>query len=76
MKWEFAELAAATWKARQQAELDIAVGYGAAAQVPQAQIKADADVMVAKYGVDEELNARAAEAAAMAEESKIAIEQN
>ena len=48
----------------------------AAAQVSSAQIRADADIMVAKYGVDEaELNARAAEAAAMAEESKIAIEQ-
>ena len=72
---ELAELAAATERARQQADLDIAASL-AAAQVSSAQIKADADVMVAKYGVDEaELNARAAEAAAMAEESKIAIEQ-
>ena len=72
---ELAELAAATERARQQAELEIATNM-AAAQVSSAKIKADADVMVAKYGVDEaEMNARAAEAAAMAEESKIAIEQ-
>ena len=46
---ELAELAAATERARQQADLDIAASM-AAAQVSSAQIKADADVMVAKYG--------------------------
>ena len=72
---ELAELAAATERARQQADLEIAASM-AAAQVSSAKIKADADVMVAKYGVDEaEMNARAAEASAMAEESKVAIEQ-
>ena len=72
---ELAELAAATERARQQADLEIAASM-ASAQVSSAKIKADADVMVAKYGVDEaEMNARAAEAAAMAEESKVAIEQ-
>ena len=72
---ELAELAAATERARQKADLEIAASM-AAAQVSSAKIKADADVMVAKYGVDEaEMNARAAEASAMAEESKVAIEQ-
>ena len=72
---EIAELAAETERARQQADLEIATRM-ASAQVNSAQIKADADVMVAKYGVDQaEMNARAAEASAMAEEAKIAIEQ-
>ena len=72
---ELAELAAATERARQQADLEIAASM-AAAQVSSAKIKADADVIVAKYGVDEaEMNARAAEAAALAEESKVALEQ-
>jgi len=48
----------------------------AQALVDATKLATDSDVMVAKYGVDEaEMNARAAEAAAMAEESKIAIEQ-
>lgn len=48
----------------------------AQALVDATKLATDSDVMVAKYGVDEaELNARAAEAAAMAEESKIAIEK-
>ena len=72
---ELAEMAAETERARQKAELEMATTM-AAAQVSSAQISADADVMVAKYGVDEaEMNARAAEANAMAEESKVAIEQ-
>jgi len=83
---ELAEMAAETERARQKAELEMATTMAAAqissaqlsadAKISAAQITADSDVMVAKYGVDEaELNARAAEAAAMAEESKIAIEQ-
>jgi len=83
---ELAEMAAETERARQNAELEMATTMAAAqlssaqlsadAKISAAQITADSDVMVAKYGVDEaELNARAAEAAAMAEESKIAIEQ-
>jgi hypothetical protein len=72
---ELAEMAAETERARQKAELEMATTM-AAAQVSSAQISADADVMVAKYGVDQaEMNARAAEASAMAEEAKIAIEQ-
>jgi len=72
---ELAEMAAETERARQKAEMEMATTM-AAAQVSSAQISADADVMVAKYGVDEaEMNARAAEANAMAEESKVAIEQ-
>jgi len=48
----------------------------AQALVDATKLATDSDVMVAKYGVDEaELNARAAEAVAMAEESKIAIEK-
>ena len=66
-----AEKAAEAERARQKADLEMA-----AKQVFSAQIGADTDAMVAKYGVDEaELNARAAEANAMAEESKVAIEQ-
>ena len=70
-----AEKAAETERARHKAELEIAITM-AAKQVSSAQIGADTDAMVAKYGVDEaELNARAAEATAMVEESKSAIEQ-
>jgi|ETN01SMinimDraft_1059929.scaffolds.fasta_scaffold03316_2 DNA repair exonuclease SbcCD nuclease subunit len=48
----------------------------AQSNIDVANISAEADVLVAKYGVNEaEMNARAAEAAAQAEESKIAIEQ-
>ena len=48
----------------------------AQSNIESAKISADADVLVAKYGINEaEMNARAAEAAAQAEESKIAIEQ-
>jgi len=66
-----AEKAAEAERARQKADLEMA-----AKQVFSAQIGADTDAMVAKYGVDEaELIARAAEATAMAEESKSAIEQ-
>ena len=69
------EKAAETERARHKAELEIAITM-AAKQVSSAQIVADTDAMVAKYGVDEaELNARAAEATAMVEESKSAIEQ-
>jgi ribosomal protein L24 len=70
-----AQLEAETERARQLAELEIATTM-AAANVSSAQISADANILVAQYGVDEaELNARAAEASAQAEESKIAIEQ-
>ena len=70
-----AEKAAETERARHKADLEMATTM-AAKQVFSAQIGADTDAMVAKYGVDEaELNARAAEAIAMAEESKSAIKQ-
>jgi ribosomal protein L24 len=53
-----------------------AVKTTAQSNIDVANISAEADVLVAKYGVNEaEMNARAAEAAAQAEESKIAIEQ-
>ena len=53
-----------------------AVKTTAQSNIDVANISAEADVLVAKYGVNEaEMNARAAAAAAQAEESKIAIEQ-
>ena len=70
-----AQLAAETERARQLAELEIATTM-AAAHVSSAQISADANVLVAQYGVDEaELNARVAELETRTEESKITIDQ-
>ena len=70
-----AQLAAETERARQLAELKIATTM-AAAHVSSAQISADANVLVAQYGVDEsEFNARVAELKTRTEESKITIDQ-
>ncbi|MBT4383999.1 MAG: hypothetical protein HOK52_04670 [Candidatus Marinimicrobia bacterium] len=77
-----AQIAADAEKTSAQAFIDAtkiaadAAKATAQSNIDAAKISADADVMVAKYGVDEaELNARASDAAAQAEESKIAIEQ-
>lgn len=72
---EIANIAAETERIRLQTELEIATEMNSA-KVKLSQIKSEADLIIAKYGVDQaEMIARAAEAAAMAEESKIAIEQ-
>jgi hypothetical protein len=77
-----AQIAADAEKTSAQAFVDAtkiaadAVKTTAQSNIDVANISAEADVLVAKYGVNEaEMNARAAEAAAQAEESKIAIEQ-
>jgi len=72
---EIANIAAENERIRLQTELEIATEM-ASAKVKLSQIKSEADLIIAKYGVDQaEMIARAAEATAMAEESKIAIEQ-
>ena len=77
-----AQIAADAEKTSAQAFVDAtkiaadAVKTTAQSNIDVANISAEADVLVAKYGVNEaEMNARAAAAAAQAEESKIAIEQ-
>lgn len=68
---EIANIAAETERTRLQTELEIATKMTASVQ-----IKSDADVLIAKYGVDQaEMIARAAEASAIAEEAKAIIGQ-